>query len=421
MYELTTLDNGLRLLTVAMPHVHSASFGFFVGVGSRYESEAMAGASHFIEHMLFKGTERRPTALHIAEAIETKGGIFNASTGLEATLFWAKVAAPHLPEALDVLSDMLLCPKFDPDEMEKERGVINEEISYTSDSPDSLSQILVNQMQWPDHPLGREIAGTRQSVANLGRPALLAFLADHYCPNQTVLGLAGRVDHNEAAAWAQTHLAEWAPGPGLSFEPASRNHRGPNLCVEYRDTEQAHLSFSFEGLSRRAPDRFVLRQLNVILGEGMRSRLFQQVRERLGLAYTVDSYVSTLQDTGSTGIYAGVAASRTEEAIRAILGELDRLRQEPVSEDELRKAQDFVRGRLTLSLEDSFTVAAWYARQELLGPEVLDPVSVLERIEAVQEKDIQRVAQELFRPELLNLAIVGPFTDDEQFRQAVCF
>lgn len=422
MYELTTLDNGLRILTVAMPHVHSASVGFFLGVGSRYESESLSGASHFVEHMLFKGTKRRPSAIAIAEAIEGKGGMFNASTGLETTLYWAKVAAPHLPEALDVLSDMLLCATFDPEQIEKERAVITEEISYAFEAPDSVAQIQANRMQWPDHPLGREISGTQQSVARLCRSDLIAYLSDHYRPTETVLGLAGRVDHKQAVAWAQSYLGDWEPGPPVPFEPAPGNHRGPNIHLEPRNTQQAHLCFSFAGLSRCDPDRFVLRLLNLILGEGMRSRLFQEVRERLGLAYSVDSYASTLQDCGAVGLYAGVAPDRAVEAIQAIVGQLDRMRQEPVSEDELEKARDFMRGRLTLSLEDSFTVAAWYARQKLLGPQILEPSEMLNRFEAVQAADIQRLAQELFQPELLNLAVVGPFGEDgTRFHQAARF
>lgn len=422
MYELTTLDNGLRILTVTMPHVRSVSLGFFMGVGSRYESEAMAGASHFIEHMLFKGTARRPSALEIAEAIEGKGGMFNASTGLEATLYWAKVSVPHLPVALDVMSDMLLGAKFDPQEIEKERTVINEEIAYSLESPDSLSQVLVNRLQWPDHPLGRDIAGSQQSVARLDRTALLAYLADHYRPSKTILGLAGRVDHGEIVAWARAHLAEWEPVPAYAFEPAPLNHHGPNVHIEHRDTGQTHLCFSFEGLSRCHPDQFTLRLLNIILGEGMRSRLFQQVREQLGLAYAVDSYASMLQDTGSVGIYAGVSVSRVQETIQAILGQLDRMRQELVPCDELERARDFVQGRLMLSLEDSFTMAAWYARQELLGPQVLEPDDVLERFSTVQPADVQRVAQTVFQPERLNLAIVGPLAqDDEGIRRIVRF
>lgn len=422
MYEMTALANGLRVLTVTLPHVQSVSLGFFLGVGSRYESEAMAGASHFIEHMLFKGTEQWPTALDIAEAIEGKGGVFNASTGLEMTLYWAKVAAAHLPRALDVVTDMLLHATFDPAEIEKERAVISEEISYSLDAPDSLAQLLVSQLQWPNHPLGRDIVGTRESIASFSRDSLLAYMADHYRPGKTILGLAGRVNHGEIVTWAESHLAEWEPAPPMRWEPAPPNGNGPRLQVQHRDTEQAHLTFSFAGLPRSDPDRFALRLLNLILGEGMRSRLFQTVRERLGLAYSVESYVSALHDTGSVGLYAGVSTSRAEGAIRAILDELDRLRQEPVPMAELRKALEFIQGRTALSMEDSFTIAAWYARQHLLGPEVLEPEEAMERFETVQPADIQRLAQTLFLEERLNLAVVGPFSQNgNRFRQTIRF
>lgn len=422
MHELTTLNNGLRILTVTLPHVRSVSLGFFVGVGSRYEAEPLAGASHFIEHMLFKGTERHPTALDIAEAIEGKGGVFNASTGLEMTLYWAKVAAVHLPEALDVLSDMLLHATFDPEEVEKERAVIGEEIGYSQDTPDSLAYILVSGLQWPNHPLGRDVAGTRQSLAALDRDSLLAYMADHYRPGQTILGLAGLVDHKEIVAWAESNLGAWEPGPIMAWEPAPTDRLGPKLHIEKKETEQAHLSFSFSAIPRSDPDRFALRLLNVILGEGMRSRLFQLVREQLGLAYNVESYVSALQDTGAAGVDASVGPDRVEEAIGAILRELDRLRQEPVPEIELRKALDFVKGRLALTMEDSFTVAAWYARQQLLGPEMMNQEQVVKRYEAVQATDIQRLAQTIFQKERLNLAIVGPFSrNGDRFRRAIDF
>jgi len=412
VYNLTTLDNGLRVLTVSMPHVQSASIGFFLNVGSRYEGDELAGASHFIEHMLFKGTARRPTALQIAEAIEGRGGVFNANTGLETTLYWAKVAAPHLAETLDVLTDMLLCAAFDPAELEKERAVIVEEINYALDAPDSLVDILINQLQWPNHPVGRDVAGTRESVGGLDRGALLAYQADHYRPGRAILGLAGQVSHADAVAWAQAHLAEWAPRPSAAYEPAPAEPSGRGVRVEFKQTEQAHLNLSFAGLSRHDPDRFALRLLHVVLGDGMMSRLFQEVRERLGLAYSVDSYISELQDTGAVGVYAGVATNKVEETLRSIVSQLDRLRQEPVPEDELHKALEFVRGRLALSLEDSFAVAAWYARQELSDKEALTPEMAVNRYEAVQPADIQRLAQALFRPERLNLAVVGPFTGD---------
>jgi len=372
--------------------------------------------------MLFKGTERRPTALDIAEAIEGRGGLLGASTGLETTQYWAKVASDHLPEALDVLSDMLLGAKFEPSEMEKERAVIGEEISYTLDAPDSLSQLMVNQLQWPDHPLGRDIAGTRQSVSALTRDTLLEFLGDHYRPGRAILGIAGDVQHEEIVTWAESNKTGWEAKPPAACEPAPPNRQGPMVEVKYKETEQAQLTFSFAGLSRGDPDRYVLQLLNVLLGEGMRSRLFQQVRERLGLAYSVGSYITSLQDTGAVGLYAGVGPGRAEEAIRAIIDELDRLRQEPIERDELIRAVEFVKGRLALSLEDSFAIAAWYARQQLLSPEVLEPEEAISRLEAVQPEDIQRLAGGIFQTERLNLAVVGPFSQNGgRFRRAVHF
>jgi predicted Zn-dependent peptidase len=317
---------------------------------------------------------------------------------------------------------MLLHATFDPAELEKERAIIKEEIKYSWDTPDSLAQILANGLQWPDHPLGRDIAGTRDSVMQLGRESLLAYMQEHYRPDQAILGVAGHVDHGQIVTWADTHLSDWLPGAPVHWDPAPPDHDGPRLHVEFKDTEQAHLTFSLAGLSRKDPERYALQLLNVILGQGMRSRLFQTVRERLGLAYSVESYISTLQDTGAVGIYAGVATDRAEEAILAILGELDRLRQEPVPEDELGKALEFVRGRLALSMEDSFAVAAWYARQHLQDADILTPEESIARFEAIRAADMQRVAQSLFREKRLNLAIVGPFSQNgDRFRQAIRF
>jgi predicted Zn-dependent peptidase len=265
------------------------------------------------------------------------------------------------------------------------------------------------------------VAGTPESVAGLSREALLGYRAGHYLPGQAVLGLAGQVCHAEAVALAQACLSEWRAAPPLTCEPARPNGQGPHLQVAFKEIELTHVNFSFSGLPRSHPDRFVLHLLNVILGEGMRSRLFQEVREQLGLAYEVDSYVNLLQDTGSVGVYAGVATDSVACAVEAILGQLDRLRQEPVPEDEMSTAKEFAKGRLALALEDSFALASWYARQELLGPELLGPDEVMARLDGVQSADIQRLAQSLFQEESLNLAVVGPCADDGPIRGALHF
>lgn len=417
MYRKTVLDNGLRILTSAMPHTRSVSIGFFVGVGSRYESDEQGGVSHFIEHMLFKGTAKRPTAREIAVAIEGIGGVFNASTGREASLYWAKVAQPHLDIAIDVLVDMLRRAKFEPEEINRERRVIIEEINLTLDMPDSLVHLLINELVWPSHPLGRDVAGTKESLGTLVREDLLTHLKHHYQPSNIVVSVAGNVEHEAVVEKIAAFLGDWAVGEVASYRPAEVNQTDPRLRIHYRETEQGHLCLSVPGIPRDHPDRFKLRLLNTVLGEGMSSRLFTEIREKRGLAYSINSYVSPMHDTGAVGVYAGVDPRRIEDAIKAILAEWDRLRQESVPADELAKAKEFVKGRLLLQMEDSFSVAAWFGRQEVLSPEVLTVNEVIEAIDAVTVTDIQRVAQGLFLGERLNLAVVGPFEDGKGFRE----
>lgn len=420
MYRKTTLDNGLRILTTTMPHTRSVGLAFFVGVGSRYETDAQAGASHFIEHVLFKGTEKRPSALEIAAAIEGVGGVFNASTGREVTAYWAKVAAPHRSVAVDVLVDMLRHARFDPDDIERERRVIIEEINHTLDSPDQLVHLLIDRLSWPGHPLGRDVAGTRESVRALSRQELLSYMRHYYVPGNVVVSLAGQVEHQEAVEELARLLGDWSDGERRGFLPAHDDQSEPRLKVHYKETEQAQLCLSVPGLRRLHPDRFALRLLNAILGEGMSSRLFLEIREKRGLAYSVSSYISSLEDVGTVGVYAGVDPARIQEAIRAILGEWDRLRREAVSEAELNKAREYFKGRLLLQMEDTFSVAAWFGQQELMSPEeVLTVDQVVAEIDKVTTDDVQRLAQQLFNGRKLSLAVVGPFEEEKEFRESL--
>ncbi|HID86684.1 MAG TPA: insulinase family protein [Anaerolineae bacterium] len=419
MYQKTTLDNELRILTAEMPHIRSVTVGFFLGVGSRYEPDELGGISHFIEHMLFKGTEKRPTAKEIAVAIEGIGGVFNASTGREMTTYWAKVAQPHLPIALDVLVDMLRHARFDPQEVEKERRVIIEEINMTRDTPDEWVFSLANRLLWPGHPLGRDVAGTRESVGGVGRKDLLATLRRYYHPRNAVVAVAGNIQHEEVVDRIAEYLGDWEPGEISSYLPLEDEQREPRAFVEGRDTEQAHLCLNVPGVSYTHPDRFTFQMLSAVLGQGMSSRLFLEIRERQGLAYSVHSYHSHFQDTGVMGVYAGVDPRRIEKAVTAILAELDRLRQEPVEEEELTKTKEFAKGRLMLHMENTHAVAAWLGSQELLTGEVLTVDEVVERIDAITAEELQRVAQELFRPDRLNLAVIGPFEEGEDRFQAL--
>lgn len=414
MVHETRLENGLRILSVSMPQTRAVSVSLLVGVGSRYESDEMGGATHFIEHMLFKGTAHRPTARHIAEAIEGIGGYSNAYTDQESTTYWAKVAAPHFAEAADVLMDMLRYSVFDPAEIEKERRVIVEEIHMTMDAPDQWAGILLGQVVWPDHPLGRDVAGTRETVASITRDQLLDYMGHHYLPGGTVVSVAGNVSHQEVLETITEQLAQWPVAPANGYLPTPDRLPAARWLVEDRPTEQGHLCLALPGLPRSHPDRFTLGLLNTVLGEGMSSRLFLEVREAQGLAYAVDSTLSLLDETGLLVVYAGVDPARAPGAIQAVLAELDRLRQEPVPEAELNKAREYVKGRLVLGLEDSGAVSAWYGRQALLLKEMLTPDDVLAAYNAVTAHDIQRVAQTLFTGDPLYLVAVGPFGDGDE-------
>ena len=411
MLHETRLENGLRILTYTMPQTRAVSVSLFIGTGSRYESDEVAGVSHFIEHITFKGTTRRPTARHISEAIEGIGGYSNAYTGQDTTTYWAKVAASHFAEATDVLVDMLRYSKFDPAEIEKERRIIAEEINMTMDAPDQWVGILLGEVVWPGHPLGRDVAGTRETVARITRDQLLNFMGRHYLPGRTVVSVAGNVTHQEVVETITERLSEWPSAPASGFLSAPNALSVPRWLVEDRSTEQGHLCLAVPGLPRSHPDRFSLGLVNAVLGEGMSSRLFLQVREAQGLAYAVDSTLGMLDEVGLLVIYAGVDTYRAPHAIRAVLAEMDRLRQEPVPEAELNKSREYVKGRLVLGMEDSGAVSAWYGRQALLLDEMLSLDEVLAAYDGVTSEDVQRLAQTLFTGNQLYLAAVGPFGD----------
>lgn len=418
MFEKAVLDQGLRILTSTMEHTHSVSVGFFIGVGSRYESEKENGITHFIEHMLFKGTDKRPTARDIAIAIEGVGGVFNASTGRELTTYWAKVGEDHFSIAVDVLVDMLLNSKLEEEELEKERGVIIEEINMTLDRPSDWVHLLATELIWPDHPLGRDQAGTKDTVAGITRTMIHDYLNRHYQPANAVLAIAGNVEHEKAVQEVRTRLGDWSQKPGATYLPMDQEQEESRVRLEHKPTQQAHLALVLPGISRFDDDKYNLSLLNTILGQGMSSRLFLEVREKRGLAYAVYSYVSPLLDTGVVGVYAGVDADRIEAALQAILAELGKMAQEPVSEEELHKAKEFTKGRLQLQMEDSFSVASWIGRQETLEDRVLSLDEVLEEVDAVTTGGVQQVAQRLFLQEKLNLAVVGPYEhkQEEDFR-----
>ena len=416
MYQKTTLDNGLRVATSAMPNTHSVAIGIFIAVGSRYEVDAEAGISHFTEHLLFKGTARRPTSRQISEAIEGVGGILNGGTDKELTVYWCKVARPHFSIALDVLTDMLLNSLFDSEELEKERQVIIEEINMSIDSPQQRVHMLLDEQLWPEHPLGRDIAGTKQSVVTITRDVMLGYLSRQYQPGKILVAVAGDIQHEEVVTAVRQTLGNWASRQEPSGYSAYKDRLIKRLCVEKRDIEQAHLCLALPGLSLLHPRRFPLDLLNVILGEGMSSRLFAEVRDRLGLAYSIHSSVDHYLDSGSLIIYAGVDPKNLPVAIKAVLEQLAQLK-EKIPEAEITKAKELSKGRLLLRMEDTRNVVGWMGGQEILTRHILTPAQVVSIIDSITSEEIKKVAREVITGDKLRLAVVGPVSAEETLEE----
>jgi predicted Zn-dependent peptidase len=416
MFDKTVLRNGLRIVSSTLPHTRSVSISIFIGAGSRYESDDEAGVSHFLEHMLFKGTRRRPTAREISEEIEGIGGVMNAGTDKELTVYWAKVGDHRFAATLDILADSLLNSLLDPEELEKERAVILEELAMTEDSPADIVNILIDEVVWPHQPLGRDTGGTPDSVKAITRNDVIRYMGQLYVPQNTVVAVAGNVSHQEVIDRVEEYLGDWQPHEFATWYPAQIPDDTPRLRLRSKRTEQAHFCLATPGFSAAHPDRYVLDVLNAVLGEGMSSRLFLEIREKRSLCYDVHSYVNHYLDTGSTVVNAGVDPSKLDEALRATIDELLKM-AEVVPARELTKAKEFIKGRLQLRMEDTRAVASWLGGQELLRREILTVDEVLAIVDGVSADSLQRVASELWRPDAFRLAVVGPFRSETRFQK----
>ena len=406
-FNKTTLANGLRVVSCEMPHTRSVSISIYIGVGSRFESAEQAGISHFIEHMVFKGTKRRPLPEEISGTIEGTGGGLNASTDHELTVYWCKVPQTHFHESLDLLIDMLRNSLFESDSTEKERMVVIEELNMINDYPNYKVDALIDEMLWPDHPLGRDIGGTKESVSGITNEMMLEHMKRFYTPSNIVLSVAGNVPHDEVVQLAERLCDGWPDNAPSDFLPVTRTQTASQLQLEYRRTEQAHLSIAVPGLSMRHPDKYTLDLLSVILGEGMSSRLFVEVREKRGLAYDVHSGVSHFRDCGAFVITAGVDPKRVYDAVEIILQQLGSLRDR-VPEEELEKAKRLSTGRMMLRMEDTRAVSGWMGNQELQFGHILSTEEVVEEVNEITAEEVQKIANELLVTEKLNMAVVGP-------------
>jgi predicted Zn-dependent peptidase len=405
----TRLDSGLRVVTERLPGLRSVAVGFWVGTGSRDESDDVAGASHFLEHLLFKGTATRQ-AHEIAEAVESVGGDMNAFTGQEVTAFYVRVPDRHLGLALDILSDIVWSPALRPDEVESERQVILEEIRMREDQPDDLVHEAFAGALFSGHPLGREIAGSFESIGAMSRDSIAAHHADHYLPSNVVVAAAGNLDHDDVVAMVEQALPEVAGARPPRVNGVGSVGSVPVALLE-RPLEQAHLVLGMRALPRADDDRFALAALDQVLGGGMSSRLFQEVRERRGLAYSVFSYRSAFEETGSFAVYCGTAPEHVEEVLGLLRHELDRVAADGgVTARELESAKGHLAGSLALSLESSASRMHRIGRAELTLGEVPGIDDVVAEIEGVTAEDVARVVERVLGSGARTLAAVGPIT-----------
>lgn len=416
MYEKHILDSGLKIIMHKMPQVRSVSVVFFIAAGGCYETAEQSGMSHFIEHMCFKGTRERPTTREITEAIEGTGGMINGGTDKELTVYWSRVAGKHLRLALDVLTDIVRFSRFDSEDIDKERRVILEEINMNYDSPQQRADTLLYDLMWPGQPVGRDVAGFKHTVQSFSRLDMYDFYVNHYVPAGMVVSIAGDMDSREVLdildekclGWENTRCVKRLHSISLQGEP--------RIKMEYRDIEQVQLSLGFHGLSLLSPDRFAVDLLNVILGDGMSSRLFLEVREKYGLAYDIGSGVDHYLDAGDIMVHSGLEPEHMGEAMEVIMQQLSVIRSN-VLEHELARAKELVKGRMFLAMESPHGVANWYGAQEILTGKILDVDAIASLVDAVTVNDLHRVAGELIREEKVNLVVVGPLKEENDLRR----
>jgi predicted Zn-dependent peptidase len=414
-YRLTRLPSGARIITAPMRERASVAVAVMFAVGSRYEDERTAGLAHFIEHMVFKGSSGYPTAKAISEAIEGVGGVLNAATDKEATLFWAKVPAGKLPLAANVLCDMVYNAVLDSTELHKERQVVIEELRMYMDNPQDYVHTLFDEVMWPQHPLGRDTAGTEETVRSFEREDCLHYLRDHYRADNVVISVAGAIEHEQALESLQPLVGAWGEGPPLTAPPApARAATAQRLRFLNKRTEQANLVLGTQGVSYLDEDRFTVDMLNAVLGEGMSSRLFLSLREEQALAYDVHSFTIKHRDAGALGVYVGCEPKRATKAAEAAIRELTALAERRVDDAELHKAREYSKGRLLLQLEGTSSLCNYLGQQELLTDEILLPDEVLRRIDAVSADDVMRLARRLLDGGL-RAAVIGPFRAPERF------
>lgn len=416
-YKKTTLKNGLRIITVPMKNTQTVTVLVMVGVGSRYESEKEAGLSHFLEHMFFKGTQKRPTALSISEELDAIGGEYNAFTSKDKTGYYAKVDAKHFSVALDVVADIYLNSKLDEEEIKRESGTIIQEINMYEDTPIRNIHDIFEGLLYDGNPLGREITGNKKQVSSFRRKDFINYLSRFYVANDTVLAIAGNFDEKKAIAEARKYFSKMKKGEKPNFQKVLENQKSAQVKIKFKKTDQTHLILGARAYNFNHKDRFALALLATILGGNMSSRLFIEVREKRGLAYRISTGLENFVDCGYLATVAGIEHKNLELAVKTILNEYEKIAKEKLSEKELQKAKDYLKGKSVMSLESSDEMALFLIDQEIQRGKIMSLAEIFEKVDKVKSEDIQRVAKDIFKKEKINLAVIGPHKNSKKLRE----
>jgi len=417
VYKKETLKNGLTLLKVPIPSAQSVLVDIFVKVGSRSEDKRINGISHFLEHLFFKGSRLYPTAQKLSHALDAIGAEYNANTGKEHTQYYIKAAKKHLKFIFEVLSDMLQRPIFAAEEIEREKGVIIEEINMYEDTPMRHVEDVLEEVMWPRHPLGRNIAGTRDVIRKISRQDILDYVGTYYKPKNLIIAVTGSYDEKLLDKMIRQYWNALADGNFPKWERAKYVQKKSAVRVEPKKTEQYHLALGFRSYDHNHPKDIPQMILATILGGGMSSRLFTEIRERQGWAYYVRATPCSYQDTGNFVIQAGVRVDKLQDVVRTLVRELRKIKDEPIPARELKKAKEYLKGTLTLSLEAHEAKLGWYLEQVAFRKEILEPAVLMKRIDAVTAAGVKKVARDIFQNKKLNLSVIGPKFPEAKLRR----
>ena len=413
-YKKTKLKNGLRVVSIPMENAQSVTVLVLVGTGSKYETKDINGISHFLEHMFFKGTKKRPTTFKISETLDMIGGQYNAFTSKETTGFWAKVDKKHTDVALDWISDMFLNAKFEAQEIDREKGVVTEELNMYLDTPTSYVSELFEDLLYKDQPAGWRIVGEKENIASFTREKVVEYYKTHYSNENTVICIAGDINPKEIAKKMEKYFGASKNQQAMPKLAVKEFQEAPEILLHHKKTDQTHFCLGVRAYDMYDPRRYALALMSIILGGNMSSRLFISVRERNGLGYYVHTSVDATTDTGYLVTQSGIKNDSLQKAVSLVLDEYRDLKNKKITAKELKKAKDFLRGSMALSLDATDAQTSFYANQEVMGEKLLTPEEKLKMIDKVSVADIKKVAEDIFQNSKLNLAVIGPFEQKDK-------